>query len=406
MTGKLENLKRILAIGPATLVSVAYIDPGNFGTNIEAGSKYGLTLLWVVWLSGAMAIMFQYISGKVGIVTEKGLLDVSMAKLRKNEKKLYFFGLFIAILATDMAEFVGMAVGFHLILGIPLSISAGLSVVDVLLLFLLTEDLGRMEIVIAGLVGIVGLSYLIELVIVHANPEEILMHSFIPYLSGSEMILTATSIIGATIMPHAIILHSYLSAEKSAGKGGINKKGEIKNHLKETLANLGGASLVNAAIQIMSYYAFYLKGLTNITSLESAYYTLAPLFGALASWIFAISLFSSGLSSSMVSVIAGVKILESYFGTPTKQWKVRLMLRLINMVPFLIAVYLGVDMMSILVYTQAILSFSLPLVLFPLINISKDGNLMGGYKISKPLYVISLVSTVFIVLINIAMFVF
>ncbi|AFH42170.1 Nramp family divalent metal transporter [Fervidicoccus fontis] len=224
MTGKLENLKRILAIGPATLVSVAYIDPGNFGTNIEAGSKYGLTLLWVVWLSGAMAIMFQYISGKVGIVTEKGLLDVSMAKLRKNEKKLYFFGLFIAILATDMAEFVGMAVGFHLILGIPLSISAGLSVVDVLLLFLLTEDLGRMEIVIAGLVGIVGLSYLIELVIVHANPEEILMHSFIPYLSGSEMILTATSIIGATIMPHAIILHSYLSAEKSAGKGGIKQK--------------------------------------------------------------------------------------------------------------------------------------------------------------------------------------
>ncbi|WP_148683461.1 divalent metal cation transporter [Fervidicoccus fontis] len=190
------------------------------------------------------------------------------------------------------------------------------------------------------------------------------------------------------------------------GKEELNKKGEIKNHLKETLVNLGGASLVNAAIQIMSYYAFYLKGLTNITSLESAYYTLAPLFGALASWIFAISLFSSGLSSSMVSVIAGVKILESYFGTPTKQWKVRLMLRLINMVPFLIAVYLGVDMMSILVYTQAILSFSLPLVLFPLINISKDGNLMGGYKISKPLYVISLVSTVFIVLINIAMFVF
>lgn len=400
MVSRSERLKRMLVIGPATVVAVAYIDPGNFGANIEAGSKYGLTLLWVVWLSGAMAIMFQYISGKIGIVSHKGIVELTMEKLRGRQRTLYFFGLFIAILATDMAEFVGMAVGIHLIFGIPLTVSALLSVIDVLILFFLTEDMGKMEVIIAGLVGIVGVSYLIELILVHANPGEILLHSFVPSIGNRMMLLTATSIIGATVMPHAVILHSYLSSEKSIRLGYSEIRSELKHHIKETVINLGGASLVNAAIQIMSYYAYYRNNLTDIVSLDNAYYTLIPFFGSIASTIFAIALLSSGLSSSMVSVLAGVKIFESYIGSTAKQWKIRLMLRLINMIPFLIAVYLGVSTLELLVYTQAILSFTLPLVLFPLTFIARDGEIMGKEKIGRTLFFMSFLSSVFILLVN------
>jgi len=397
-----ERLKRMLVIGPATVVAVAYIDPGNFGANIEAGSKYGLSLLWVVWLSGAMAVMFQYISGKIGLVAQRGLVDLTMERLSRNEKKLYFLGLLIAILATDMAEFIGMAVGIHLIFGIPLTASALLSVFDVLILFFLTEDMGKMELLIAGLVGVVGLSYLIELAIVHASPEEILLHSFIPSLGSRMMILTATSIIGATVMPHAVILHSYLSSEKSLRAPPSQRKAELKHHLKETTVNLGGASIVNASIQIMSYYAYYKNGLTNIVSLDNAFYTLIPLFGSVSSFIFAVALLASGLSSSMVSVLAGVKIFESYIGRSAKQWKVRLTLRLINMIPFIIALLLGVSTMELLVYTQAVLSFSLPLVLFPLTYFARKKELMGEERIGFGLFILSMLSSVFILLINIA----
>ncbi|MEM0020936.1 MAG: Nramp family divalent metal transporter [Fervidicoccaceae archaeon] len=397
-----SQLKRLLVIGPATVVAVAYIDPGNFGANIQAGSKYGLSLLWVVWLSGAMAVMFQYISGKIGIVSGAGLTDIAMGQMKRRRMKLlYFIGLFIAILATDMAEFIGMAVGLHLLFKIPLTASAFLSVVDVLILFFLTEDLGKMEVLIAGLVGVVGLSYLVELAIVHASPMEIAMHSFVPSLKGGAMALTAVSIIGATVMPHAVILHSYLSAERLVREGWERDR-ELKHHLKETVINLGGASLVNAAIQIMSYYAYYKNGLNDIVSLDNAYYTLIPFFGSVASTIFAVALFASGLSSSMVSVLAGVKIVESYFGAPTKQWKVRLTLRLINMVPFLIAVYAGFSTMELLVYTQAILSFTLPLVLFPLTFIGRSEGIMGERKIGRALFYLSLISSIFILLINFA----
>ncbi|MGB9726051.1 MAG: Nramp family divalent metal transporter [Fervidicoccaceae archaeon] len=398
-----ERLKRMLVIGPATVVAVAYIDPGNFGANIEAGSKYGLSLLWVVWLSGLMAVMFQYISGKIGIVSHRGLVELTMERLSRRTRDLYFLGLFIAILATDMAEFVGMAVGIHLIFGIPLTASALVSVIDVLILFFLTEDMGKMEVLIAGLVGIVGISYLVELFLVHANPEEILLHSFVPSIGNRMMLLTATSIIGATVMPHAVILHSYLSSEKSLRSVASEEKSELKHHLKETVINLGGASLVNAAIQIMSYYAYYRNNLTDIVSLDNAYYTLIPFFGSTASTIFALALLSSGLSSSMVSVLAGVKILESYVGSPAKQWKVRLMLRLINMVPFLIAVYFGVSTIELLVYTQAILSFTLPIVLFPLTFIARDSRVMREGRIGRTLFFLSLISSIFILLINFAL---
>ncbi|NAY90157.1 MAG: hypothetical protein GU347_05545 [Desulfurococcales archaeon] len=402
MESRAERIKRILVIGPATVVAVAYIDPGNFGANIEAGSKYGLTLLWIVWLSGALAVMFQYVSGKVGIVSKNGLVDIYMSRLRGKVRTLYFLGLFIAILATDMAEFIGIAVGFHLLLGLSLPASAVLSVIDVFILFLLTEDMGKMEIAIGGLVGVVGLSYLLELFIVHANVGEILVNSFVPRISGKMMLLTATSIIGATVMPHAVILHSYLSAEKTSRIGAYDKSSEIRHHLKETVINLGGASLVNAAIQVMSYYAYYKNGLTDIVSLDNAYYTLIPFFGRSASIIFAIALLASGLSSSMVSVLAGVKIIEYYLRGSVKQWKVRLTVRLINMVPFLIAIYLGVSTIELLVYSQAILSFTLPLVLFPLTFIAADKRVMGEGKIGKPLFIFSLLSSVFILLVNLA----
>lgn len=401
-----DRLKKALLIGPATVISVAYIDPGNFGTNIEAGSKYGLALLWVVWLSGAMAILFQYLSGKMGIVAGKSPIDFLLENRRKGIfRKFYFLILLLIIFSTDMAEFVGIAVGLHLLLSIPLSISLWISIIDVLILYIFTENLGRMEIAIAAMVGIVGVSYIVELIVVKANIQEVLVHSFIPSITSKNDLLVAISIVGATVMPHAIILHAYLSKEKYMQQGKHLLK-SIKEHTKETITNLFGASLINAALQIMSYYAFYKNGLKDIVSMDTAFYSLQPLYGNLSSLIFAIAILASGLSSSLVSVMAGVRIIELYYHKAISSWKVRLLIRLINMVPLAVFVYLGFNTVTILVYTQAVLSFTLPAVLIPLVFYSSKKEVMGNYATRTVIHLLSLLGVAFIIIMNLLLIFF
>lgn len=402
--GSRLRFARLLALGPAVIVSVAYIDPGNFGSNIAAGSTFGLKLLWIVWLSGLMAILFQYIAGKIGLVgvtiPEYVFSRLEGVRFARLWKTLYFLALFIMILATDMAEFLGIALGFHLLLGIPLMAAVWISIIDVLILMMYANTMGRLEKLIASLVAVVGLSYVYELYIVNIDPGEVLESSFRVSLDNREMVLIATSIIGATVMPHAVLLHSYLSRDKWALGGISNIKEVVRKHAAETVIFLAIASLINASLQIMSYYAFYRNGYVNIDSMEMAYATLEPLYGNLAAIVFGIAIMASGVSSSMVSVMAGVSIIESYIGRRLQEWKVRLLARLINMIPLAVAIQMGMKTIDVLVYSQAVLSMTLPLVLIPLIIISSNKKIMGDLANSKTITALAVASTALIIGIN------
>lgn len=367
-------------IGPATVVSVAYIDPGNFGANIASGSTYGLDLLWVVWLSGFIAIMYQYISGVLGLESGRGLLDHIWTRLRRL-RPLYVTVLFAMALSTDLAEFVGLIVAFELLLGLPAYLAAVLGSIDVVLLLLL-GDRGRAYFAAIGvLASVVGLSFLVELILIRPDLALIAYHSLVPTLKSGEA-LYAASILGATVMPHAVLLHSHIVE-------GLDKR----RHRIQTLYNLGVASAVNAAMQVMAAYAFYGKSVDITTAPR----ILEPLYGPLAGLAFSIALLSAGLASSAVSVQAGALILERVLGKSVAKYKARLMLRSINIAPTAAVLAAGLNPLELLVYTQVVLSLALPAVLLPLAAYASP-------YISKRLAVAAYAATVFVILIDALIF--
>lgn len=393
-SSKLFRLKKILLLGPATIISVAYIDPGNFGSNIAAGAYFGYSLLWSVWLASLAAILLQYLAGKVGLATRKSILDLTKERIKS--KALWYpytLPMIAMILATDMAEFIGISLGLHFILGIPLILAVLISIIDVLLLMYISEKRGLFEILIGSLVAIVGISYLYELYLVKANFAEIILRSLMPELGGRQQILLIMSIIGATVMPHAVLLHSYLNSEQNKG---------LREHRLETIIYLLIASFINIAIQVMAYYAFY--GKVEIIDMNMAYYTLIPLYGENAAYIFAIALLASGISSSIVSVLAGQRVFETAFSLKLKAWKARLLVRLINMIPLSIAVILGFNILELLVYTQAVLSLTLPFVLFPLVYFSSNKVIMQGYANRRTISFLALIFTIFVTFLNLYFF--
>jgi len=399
-----------ILLGPATVVSVAYIDPGNFGSNIAAGSRHALDLLWVVWVSGVLAILFQYLSGKIGLASSKSVADLVFEAISCRlsgvwysfSRALYFLGLLSIIVATDMAEFLGIALGLSLLLSIPLGIAVWVSVVDVLALMAISDRRIGFEAIIGSLVGAVGFSLIYELLLVGVDMAEILRHSVVPGSVGQETFLVAISILGATVMPHAVLLHSYLASEKWGSRPGIEG---LVRHVRETIAYLSVASVVNASIQILSYYAFYRNGYHDV-DMDTAYIILQPLYGWNASAVFAVALLASGISSSMVSVLAGQKVVESYIGRRLEAWKLRLLVRLFNMVPLAIAIHSGVKPIDILVYSQAVLSLLLPAVVVPVVVFSARSSTMGMLKNSRLISIIAAIGATFIIGLNIGYIVF
>ncbi|HLI46568.1 MAG TPA: Nramp family divalent metal transporter [Geobacterales bacterium] len=390
MSKKESAWKKFIMLGPATIVSVAYIDPGNFGSNIEAGASFGLSLLWVVWLSSFMAMLFQYLAGKLGIATKKSLLELADQRLKGIARIAYFIPNIMLVFATDMAEFLGIVLGLSFLFGIPIELSIPIGIIDVFVLMFASDRKEIFELVIGSLVAIVGLSYLLELYIVKANVAEVLYKSFIPSLSGYNDALVAISIIGATIMPHAIILHSYLTKEDN----GMS----IHRHRVETITNLTIAALINVAIQVLAYYSYY--GKVENVDMNIAYYTLIPLYGVSAALIFAIALLASGISSSMVSVMAGQKIFETAFRRKFKAWHTRAVVRLINIVPLAFALSLGIRAIDILIYSQAALSIILPVILFTLVYMTNNKRIMQGFKNSMSVSLVSYTATLIITAFN------
>ena len=366
--------KRLLPfLGPAFIASVAYVDPGNFATNISGGAKFGLTLLWVVFASNIMATLVQSLSAKLGIATGHNLAEQCRNHFPRWVVWLMWGLMELVAMATDLAEFLGAAIGFNLLFGIPLWI-AGLMTAVATFVILGLERYGfrPLEAVITSFVGVIAISYVIEIVIIQPNWGQVIFHAVVPEFNGPESILLATGILGATIMPHAIYLHSALTQSRIVTRDPVKLKRLFHFELVDVAIAMGVASLVNAAMLVMSASAFYPK-LSNIGTLEEAHRTLTPLLGPAAGVVFALSLLASGLSSSSVGTMAGQVIMQGFLHLEIPVW-VR---RLVTMIPSLIVIFVGFDPTTTLVYSQVLLSFGLPFAIIPLVMFTRDRQMMG-----------------------------
>jgi len=361
-------------LGPAFIASVAYIDPGNFATNIQGGAEFGYRLVWVVLASNLMAMLVQVLSAKLGIASGRNLAEVC----RDQFPRPVVWGMWglmeIVAMATDLAEFLGAALGFNLLLGIPL-LPAGLLTGATTLVILALERRGfrPLEAVITSLVGVIAVAYLVETVLDRPSWPAIGQSVLHPVLGGSEAVLLAVGILGATVMPHVIFLHSSLTQSRIVTENADQARRLFRFEVLDVVVAMTLAGLVNAAMLIMAASTFWVHGLTKIATIEEAHRTLAPLLGQASSVVFAISLLASGLSSATVGTMAGQVIMQGFLRRRVSVW-VR---RLVTMIPAIVVIGLGLDPTRTLVLSQVVLSFGLPFALIPLVLFTRRRDLMG-----------------------------
>jgi manganese transport protein len=377
LEGKSEKrgLARLLPfLGPAFVASVAYIDPGNFATNIQGGAQFGYILLWVVVASNLMAMLIQAQSAKLGIASGKNLAELCRAHFSPPIVHAMWVLMEIVAMATDLAEFLGAALGFNLLLGIPLWIAGILTAIATFIILGLERYGFRpLEAVITALVGVVSVSYLIETVLDRPDWGLVLYHSVVPEFSGPESVLLATGILGATVMPHVIFLHSALTQERIVTRHPDQMRRLFRFEIIDVVIAMGLAGLINAAMLMMAAATFHRHGLTDVGTIEEAHRTLQPLLGSAASWVFAISLLASGLSSSSVGTMSGQVVMQGFLHRQIPVW----IRRLVTMVPSLTVIMIGLDPTRTLVISQVVLSFGLPFAIIPLILFTRRADLMG-----------------------------
>ena len=361
-------------LGPAFVAAVAYIDPGNFATNIQSGAQLGYTLLWVIIISNLMAMLVQILSAKLGIATGLNLAELCRNHFPAPLVWAMWVTLEIVAIATDLAEFVGAAVGLFLLFHIPL-VYAGLltAVVTFLILGLQRYGFRPLEAIITAMIGIVAVSYLIEIFLVKAEPAQIVSSLFIPSFGSRQGVLLATGILGATVMPHVIFLHSALTQGRIIVKDVDKLKRLFRFEIMDVAIAMTIAGVVNAAMLIMAASTFYAQGLREIGTLEEAYRTLSPLLGPAAGKIFAIALIAAGLSSSAVGTMSGQVVMQGFVRFRIPLW-VR---RLVTVLPSLAVLYLGLDPTRTLVISQVVLSFGLPFAVIPLVLFTANKKIMG-----------------------------
>ncbi|MDB6043962.1 MAG: Mn2 and Fe2 transporter of the family [Gammaproteobacteria bacterium] len=399
LEGRRKGLRAFLPFaGPAIMASVAYMDPGNFATNIQAGSTYGYQLLWVVLIANVVAMLFQAMSAKLGIVTGRNLAQLCREQLPRPIVIGMWLASEVAAIATDIAEFIGGALGLSLLFHI--SLMYGLSITGIVTFALLRLDKSGfrpLELVIAALVGVIGLSYLCELVIAQPDWGTALFHTVVPQLRDRSAIVLAVGIVGATIMPHSLYLHSGLTQGRTPARNDRERRGLLRFSNQEVVIALGFAGAVNLAMVMTAASAFG-KSTPGIADLGVAYHTLVPALGVGAAGIFLIALVASGISSSVVGTMAGQVIMQGFVGFSVPV-SVR---RLITMVPaFFIA--LTCNTMSAMVLSQVVLSFVLPLPMVALVVLSSRKSLMGDFVMGKWMAVAAVIATVLIVMLNVVL---
>ena len=377
LTGQSQKrgLARLLPfLGPAFIASVAYVDPGNFATNIQGGAQFGYTLLWVVVASNLMAMLVQSLSAKMGIATGLNLAEHCRNHFPRPVVVVMWALMEIVAIATDLAEFLGAALGFNLLLGIPLWLAGILTAVATFLILGLQRFGFRpLEAVITVLVGVIAASYLIETVLDKPDWGQVLFHAVVPQFSGPESVLLATGILGATVMPHVIFLHSSLTQGRIVVREPAQMRRLFRFEVVDVVIAMGVAGLINAAMLMMAAATFHRAGLHDVGTIEEAHRTLEPLLGSAASWIFAISLLASGLSSTSVGTMSGQIIMQGFLHQKIPIW----IRRLVTIVPSLIVILIGLDPTRTLVISQVVLSFGLPFAVIPLILFTRRRDLMG-----------------------------
>jgi manganese transport protein len=380
LAGQRRGWRAYLAFaGPAVVASIAYMDPGNFATNIQAGAKYGYGLLWVVLLANLIAMLFQALSAKLGIVTRRNLAEMCRDEFPKPIVWAMWVISEIAAMATDLAEFLGGAIGLSLLFQIPLL--AGMVVTGVIVYgILMFERHGfrPVELIIGNLVAVIALCYLIEMFIAPVDWGSAALHTVLPQLADAQALLLSVGIIGATVMPHAVYLHSGLTQARIPARNEGERRRILRISNYEVIIALAIAGLVNMAMVMMASGAFH-AGHSDVAEIETAYHTLTPLLGAAAAGVFLVSLLASGVSSSTVGTLAGQMIMQGFVGFRIPIW-VR---RLVTMVPAFIIVGLGANATNALVISQVVLSVALPLPMIALLMFTRRSDIMGQFANSR-----------------------
>lgn len=386
----------LLFAGPAVIASIAYMDPGNFATNIQAGSRYGYSLLWVVVAANLIAMLFQGLSAKLGIVTNRNLAEVCRDHLPRPLVYLMWVVSEIAAMATDLAEFIGGAIGFSLLFDLPLMAGMGITaVLTYAILMLQGRGYRPMELAIGGMVGAIGLCYLAEMLIAPVDWGAALAGAATPRLADLGALTIAVGIVGATVMPHAVYLHSALTQNRAPARNDAERRRLLSFSNREVVIALALAGLVNAAMVMMAAAAFH-AGHPEVAEIETAYHTLTPLLGGAAAGIFLFSLIASGVSSSVVGTMAGQTIMQGFVGFRIPIW----LRRLVTMAPAFAIVAMGVDSTRALVMSQVVLSFALPAPMLALVWFTGRREVMGAYVNAKRTQAAAIVGCVLVLALN------
>jgi len=390
LEGRRHGFRAVLPFaGPAVIASVAYIDPGNFATNIQAGARYGYSLLWVVLLANLVAMLFQSMSAKIGIVTNRNLAELCRAHFPRGVVLAMWGVSEIAAMATDLAEFLGGAIGLSLLFHMPLL--AGMAVTAVItyaVLLLDGQGFRPLELVIGALVGLIGLCYVVEIFVSPPQWRAAAYGMVVPHLADRGALLLCVGIFGATVMPHAIYLHSGLTQDRAPARTGRERRKLVKFSNREVVAALTVAGIVNAAMVMMAASAFH-RGHSNVAEIEVAYHTLVPLLGAAAAGIFLVSLMASGISSSVVGTMAGQVIMQGFVG-----WRIPIWVRrVVTMVPAFFVVAAGFDATKSLVISQVVLSLALPVPMIALLVLSRRRDVMGAMAAGPAMFVLAVAAT-------------
>jgi manganese transport protein len=401
LSGKSRHggLRRIWPfLGPAFVASVAYVDPGNYATNLEGGAHFGYLLIWVVVASNLMGMLLQALSAKLGIATQKNLAELCRIHYPRWAVWTLWVVMEVVAMATDMAEFLGAALGFYLLLHVPLWL-AGLLTAVVTMGILALEQRGfrPLEAVITMLVGVIAFCYLFEIVIARPDWARVIHCTVVPRFAGPESVLLAVGILGATVMPHAIFLHSALTQGRIVARDPAGMKRLFRYEVLDVVLAMGVAGAINAAMLIMAAKTFHERGLMNVNAIEEAYRTLEPLLGKASSTLFALSLLASGLSSSAVGTMSGQVIMQGFVDWHIPIW-VR---RIVTMTPAVIVILLGWDPTRTLIISQVVLSFALPGALIPLVSFTRRRDVMGEMVNRRWTTALACIVTALIVALNV-----
>lgn len=397
--------RKILAFfGPAYLISVGYMDPGNWATDIAGGSQFGYALLWVLLMSNLMALLLQSLSARLGIVTQRDLAQASRETYSPFINYILYFLAEIAIAACDLAEVLGMAIGINLLFDIPLIEAVFITVLDTfLLLFLINKGIRKMEAFIIVLVMIIGISFIFEMIF--AQPEiGKVVYGLIPSMPNSAALYIAIGIIGATVMPHNLYLHSSLVQTRKFDRSDAGIKQAIKYNFIDSTIALNLAFFVNAAILILAAATFYKNGMFNVAEIQDAHQFMEPILGTKwAPILFAVALIAAGQSSTITGTLAGQIVMEGYLNLRIQPWVRRIITRLIAIIPAVIVITIFGESVTgkLLILSQVILSLQLGFAIIPLIHFVSDKTKMKGFHIGKKTQILSWLVAIIIVSLNV-----